>query len=104
MDARIGAIDAQLRELIAALRTRIPAQPTAAAPDAAAGVAAMNELERLLSDSNPEAMAWIDRNVGGLQGILPAARLTEIEAAVQACDLDDALRLLKEARSKELIA
>jgi hypothetical protein len=64
----------------------------------------MDELERLLSDSNPEAMAWIDRNFAGLQGILPAARLTEIEAAVQACDLDDALRLLKEARSKELIA
>jgi two-component system sensor histidine kinase/response regulator len=104
IDARIGAIDAQLRELIAALRTRIPAQPAAAVPDATAGVAAMDELERLLSDSNPEAMAWIDRNFAGLQGILPAARLTEIEAAVQACDLDDALRLLKEARSKELIA
>jgi hypothetical protein len=49
-------------------------------------------------------MAWLDRNAGALLGFLPAARLTEIEAAVRACDLDDALRLLREARAKEEFA
>jgi len=101
VDERIGVIDAQLNELIAAVRTKVPAPPAAPASDAAAAVAALAELERLLSESNPEAMAWLDRNAGALQGALPAARLTEVEAAVHACDLDDALRLLREARQQE---
>jgi two-component system sensor histidine kinase/response regulator len=98
LDERIGVIDAQLGELIPALRARVPPPP--ATPSAEAGAAALAELERLLSESNPEAMAWLDRNARALQGALPAARLTEIEAAVQACDLDDALRLLRDACQK----
>jgi two-component system sensor histidine kinase/response regulator len=101
VDERIGVIDAQLRELIAAVLAKVPAPPAAAFAGAAAGAAAADELERLLDESNPEAMAWLDRNAGALLGFLPAARLTEIEAAVRACDLDDALRLLREARAKE---
>ena len=101
---RIGVIDAQLRELIAAVHTKVPPPPATTIPDVAVSTAALGELERLLSASNPEAMAWLDRNTGALQGTLPAARLTEIEAAVQACDFDDALRLLQEARQKEEIA
>jgi signal transduction histidine kinase/DNA-binding response OmpR family regulator/HPt (histidine-containing phosphotransfer) domain-containing protein len=105
VDEGIGVIDAQLRELIAAVRANVPASPAAPPPpDAAVGAAALDELERLLRDSNPEAMVWLDRNAGALQGALPAARLTEIEAAVHACDLDDALRLLREARQKEEMA
>ena len=101
VDEHIGVIDAQLHELIAAVRAKVPVPPAAALPDAAAGAAAVAELERLLAESNPEAMAWLDRNVTVLKGILPAARLAEIEAAVHACDLDDALRLLLEARKGE---
>ena len=104
IDERIGVIDAQLRELIAAVLAKVPAPPTAAFAGAAAGAVAADELERLLDESNPEAMAWLDRNAGALLGVLPAARLTEIEAAVRACDLDDALRLLREARAKEEFA
>jgi two-component system sensor histidine kinase/response regulator len=104
VDERIGVIDAQLRELIAAVLAKVPAPPGSALVGAAAGAAAAAELERLLDESNPEAMAWLDRNAGALLGFLPAARLTEIEAAVRACDLDDALRLLREARNKEEFA
>ena len=104
LDEHIGVIDAQLSELIAAVRAKVPAPPATPLSDIAASAAALDELERLLSESNPEAMAWLDRNAGALQGTLPAARLTEVEAAVQACDLDDALRLLREARQKEQLA
>jgi hypothetical protein len=104
VDEHIGVIDVQLRELIAAVLAKVPAPPAAAFAGAAAGAAAADELERLLAESNPEAMAWLDRNAGALLGILPAARLTEIEAAVRVCDLDDALRLLREARVKEEFA
>jgi two-component system sensor histidine kinase/response regulator len=104
LDEHIGVIDAQLSELIAAVRAKVPAPPATPLSDIAASAAALDELERLLSESNPEAMAWLDRNAGALQGTLPAARLTEVEAAVQACDLDDALRLLREARQKEKLA
>jgi two-component system sensor histidine kinase/response regulator len=100
VDERIGIVDVQLRELIAAVQRKVPAPPAAALADASAGFKAVAELERLLSESNPEAMAWLDRNAGALQGALPAARITEIEAAVHAFDLDDALRLLREARSQ----
>ena len=101
VDERIGVIDAQLRELIAAVRARVPAPPSAAFADSAAGAAAAVELERLLDESNPEAMSWFDRNGAALLGVLPAARLIEIEAAVRACDLDHALRLLQEARNRK---
>jgi two-component system sensor histidine kinase/response regulator len=104
VDERIGIIDAQLSELITAVRAKVPALPATPVSDIAAGVAALDELERLLSESNPEAMVWLDQNSGALQGSLPAPRLTEIGAAVQACDLDDALRLLREARQKKEIA
>jgi two-component system sensor histidine kinase/response regulator len=104
VDERIGIIDAQLSELITAVRAKVPALPATPVSDIAAGVAALDELERLLSESNPEAMVWLDQNAGALQGSLPAPRLTEIGAAVQACDLDDALRLLREARQKKEIA
>ena len=99
VDERIAIVDVQLRELISALRFKVPAPPAAALVDAGAAREAVVELERLLSESNPEAMAWLDRNAGALQGVLPAARITEIEAAVHAFDLDDALRLLREARA-----
>ena len=97
VDQHIGVIDGQLRELIAAVRDKLPAAPEAALPDAADGAAAVAELERLLSDSNPEAMAWLELNGAALRAAMPAARATEIHAAVHACDLDDALRLLREA-------
>ena len=100
VDELIVAIDAQLCELIPAVRGKLPAPSGAAAPDAAASRAAVAKLERLLSESNPEAMAWLELNAMAIKSVLSAARLAEIEAAVQACDLPDALRLLREGRVK----
>jgi two-component system sensor histidine kinase/response regulator len=100
IDSRISALDLQLGELIAALLERLPPPAIEAVPDAAACVEAADELEHLLTDSNPEAMAWLERNTNTLRGILPAARLKEIEAAIRACDLDDALHLLQSSRQK----
>ena len=94
-DRHIGVIDGQLRELIAALRDKLPAAPEAALPDVA-GADAVAELEQLLSESNPEAMACLERNAAALKVIIPAARLAQIETAVNAFDLDDALRLLRQ--------
>jgi two-component system sensor histidine kinase/response regulator len=101
IEERIRTVEGQLRDLIAAVRDRVPVAPVTPVADVTAGAAAMVELEQLLSESNPEAMAWLDRNHGTLQAVLPAARLAEIEAAVLACDLDDALRLLRDVRSRE---
>ncbi len=95
-DRHIGVIDGQLRELIAALRDKLPAAPEAALPDVAGAAAAVAELEQLLSESNPEAMACLERNAAALKVIIPAARLAQIETAVNAFDLDDALRLLRQ--------
>ncbi len=95
-DRHIGVIDGQLRELIAALRDKLPAAPEAALPDVAGAAAAVAELEQLLSESNPEAMACLERNAAALKAIIPAARLAQIETAVNAFDLDDALRLLRQ--------
>jgi two-component system sensor histidine kinase/response regulator len=98
IDALITRLDLQLSELISALHTRLPSPVIAPIPDAATCAVAVEELTQLLAESNPEAIAWLERNASVLRGILPAARLTEIEAAIRACDLDDALRLLQNSR------
>ncbi|MFZ4538843.1 response regulator [Propionivibrio sp.] len=100
VDERIDALDSQLSQLIASLRAGLPKPVAAAATDAATSVAAVEELERLLADSNPEAMAWLERNAHRLQGRLPETSLKEIEAAVLTCDLDVALHLLRATRSR----
>jgi two-component system sensor histidine kinase/response regulator len=56
------------------------------------------ELEQLLADSNPEAMAWLETHSAALRRILPPAARAEIEAAVRAFDSSEALRLVRTAR------
>jgi two-component system sensor histidine kinase/response regulator len=92
----LDALADKLRNLIGELREKLPAPASASLPDAADGAAAAAELEQLLAENNPEAMAALERNAGALRAILPTARFTEIEAAVRNCDLDDALRLLRQ--------
>ena len=99
VDARIGALAGKLSSLIAAVRAGLPAMP--ATSSRLSGTAAAEELEALLAESNPEAMAWLEEHAPALSGLLPAARLTEIQVAVRSCDLDDALRLLRQARASE---
>ncbi|TRZ68449.1 MAG: response regulator, partial [Rhodocyclaceae bacterium] len=99
IDEQIDTLDIQLAELIAALRSKLPPPPVAAIADAATSRAAAGELERLLEDSDPEVMSWLESHSDALRGTLAAARVVEIEAAVRAFDLDDALRLLREANT-----
>jgi hypothetical protein len=53
------------------------------------------ELEEMLVENNPEAMAWLDQNGHAITDLFSAEHLMEIEVAVRACDLDDALSLLR---------
>jgi len=101
VEALIDALNLDIRELISALEASLPAPEGPTADEALTGVASLDDLEALLTASNPEAMAWLDHHLERLRGDLPATHLTEIVAAVRSCDLDDALRLLREARTKE---
>jgi two-component system sensor histidine kinase/response regulator len=91
----LDAMETSLGTLIAAIRQRL--SQYGPEPDVAVAGPSLGDFIRLLEDSNPEAMAWLDTHADALRGMLPQARLTEIEAAVRTCDLDDALRLLREA-------
>ena len=101
IDIRIDALEEVLGGLIAALRVSLPSPEARTATDFTTSVAAVDELEQLLTTSNPDAITWLDANALALRQILPAASVSEIEAAVRAFNLDDAWRLLCEARSKE---
>jgi hypothetical protein len=102
MDLRIDAFDLQLNELLVALRAKLPAAPAVSAPpDAATCLEAVEELDMLLAVSNPDALAWLERNPGVLRSILPAAQVAAIETAVRAFDLDDALLLLRAALAEK---
>jgi two-component system sensor histidine kinase/response regulator len=101
IDRQIESLGSMLDELTMAIRSRLPSAAEIHALNCCGGAAALVELERLLFDSNPEAMAWLDHNAGSLRCVLPPTRLTQIEAAVRICDLDDALRLLRETHTQE---
>ena len=101
IEASIAALATRLDALIANLNGKLPARASAALPDAAAAAQALATLEQLLADSNPEAMAALERDGPALRTLLPAARFVEIESAVHVCDFDDALRLLREAMDGE---
>jgi two-component system sensor histidine kinase/response regulator len=92
---RITDIEAQLQAQIAAILIALPAPVRADSP------VSLDEFEQLLVANNPEVMAWLEQHEHGLRDILPAARMTEIEAAVRTFDLDDALQLLRRSRSEE---
>ncbi|MCX7190494.1 MAG: hypothetical protein NTU92_09025, partial [Methylotenera sp.] len=63
--------------------------------DKATAKAAVAELDKLLADSNPEAMAWLDQHSQVLATAMPADRAAEIETLVRAFELDQALLLLR---------
>jgi HPt (histidine-containing phosphotransfer) domain-containing protein len=103
VDAGIGALEVQLAELTAAVRRSLPAvaPPDRPVTNMPAALAAVAELDHLLAESNPEAMAWLEHNSHTLSGLLSPATLSRLEAAVRSCDLDDALNLLREALKNE---
>jgi hypothetical protein len=88
--------------MVADLLAKLPAEPEPTKPvDIEDGKKALVVLEKLLIDSNPDALTHLENNLAALRLVLDATRLTEIESAVRNFDLDDALRIFKEAKAEE---
>ena len=91
----ITKIEVHLRTLIADIQQHLPPLASPPATDKTKAKAAVAELEKLLADSNPEAMAWLDQHSHALAKAMPADRAAEIETLVRAFELDQALQLLR---------
>ncbi|MCF8185913.1 MAG: Hpt domain-containing protein, partial [Sulfuritalea sp.] len=93
----IDAIEVNLNALITAIQQHLPPLATPTIAGKIKAEQAASELEKLLAESNPEAMAWMDQNSPLLAEIMPLERATAIEVAIRAFDLDQALQLLRSA-------
>ena len=93
----IDAIELNLNALITAIQQHLPPLATPSIAGKIKAEQAVAELEKLLVDSSPEAMAWMDQYSPMLAEIMPLERATAIEAAIRAFDLDQALQLLRSA-------
>jgi two-component system sensor histidine kinase/response regulator len=101
LDPLINALEVNLKTLVAEIRFNLPPQAKAANTDTAAN--SLEEFEKMLAENNPEVMAWLDQNVGAIANFFSGAHLTEIETAVRACALDDALYLLRTYKKQEVL-
>jgi CheY-like chemotaxis protein/HPt (histidine-containing phosphotransfer) domain-containing protein len=97
---QLDAFIAELHQFVAALSQHLPAagdagteggQPPAAAP--------LAELEALLADNDPEAIAWMERHGSPLRRQLPRATVVALDVAIRSFDVDEALRLLRSEHS-----
>jgi len=93
----IDAIEVNLNALITAIQQHLPPLATPSIAGKIKAETAVSELEKLLAESNPEAMAWMDQYSHLLAEIMPLERATAIEVAIRAFDLDQALQLLRSA-------
>ena len=91
----IDAIEVNLNALITAIQQHLPPLATPSIAGKIKAETAVSELEKLLAESNPEAMAWMDQYSHLLAEIMPLERATAIEAAIRAFDLDQASQLLR---------
>jgi two-component system sensor histidine kinase/response regulator len=96
-DKLIDTLEVQLVEMIANVRLGLPPAGSVVVTDRAGSAEAMAAFEALLADSDPEAVAWLDRNTSVMSVLLSASQLAKIQAAVNTCDFDDALHLLQKA-------
>jgi two-component system sensor histidine kinase/response regulator len=100
-DKLIDTLEVQLLEMIANVRLGLPPAGSVVITDQAGSAEAMAAFEALLADSDPEAVAWLDRNTSVMSVLLSASHLAKIQAAVNTCDFDDALHLLRKAHLTE---
>lgn len=96
IETGIRQIEAMMKVLIVDIVASLPSPAVEGKSNREVGVLAAGTLAQMLVENNPEVMAWMDMNSSALKSVLPAARLQEIEAAVRAFELEDALRLLRE--------
>jgi two-component system sensor histidine kinase/response regulator len=102
IDPLVELIVQPLDKMVADLLANLPAEPEPAKPvDIEDGKKALLELERLLIDSNPDALPYLESNMPALRLVFSTARLTEIEAAVRNFDLHDGLRIFEEAKTEK---
>ena len=99
LDPAIDTLESSLRQLIAALRPRLPLEGETGKAESAVS---LDEFEQLLTDSDPEALAWLLAHRQGLAGTLSPAACNDIEAAVRAFDLQAAREILLNARKNEV--
>jgi two-component system sensor histidine kinase/response regulator len=95
IDLRLSALEDGLSALIARVKPRLPESMLNLHADGATSNSALNDLELLLRDDNPEAMAWFESNGHLLQGAIPAKLWKKLSAAIHICNLEEALALLK---------
>jgi len=93
LDLLINALEVHLKTLVSNIRLNLP--PPAKDINTDTALTTLAELEEMLLENNPEAMAWLDQNRHAITNFFSAVHLEEIEVAVRACDLDDALSLLQ---------
>ena len=97
-DRELDAVRLELSRLIASVRAHMPVQASAVAhAGAVLSAAGLGELEQMLQDSDPEAVAWFERNATAIRGLLPGEVMIQMAAALRAFDLDGALRALRGA-------
>lgn len=97
INSLLDTVKTTLAQLIEEISLKLP-EPILAAPmDAATAATLIDELRQMLTENNPEVMAWLETNMAGLDTVLPHAKMLQIVAAVHSFDLDDALRLLEES-------
>jgi two-component system sensor histidine kinase/response regulator len=99
LDPLINELDVNLKALVAEIRFNLPPQVKDANADIESN--SLEEFEKMLAENNPEVMTWLDQNVGAINHFFSGAHLMEIEAAVRACDFDDALSLLRKYKTQE---
>jgi two-component system sensor histidine kinase/response regulator len=92
--SKLEVVSVVLAKLIEAIKYNLPEVVVKARLTPVESAAAAGKFAQLLVENNPEVMAWMEANSAALATLIPPARMMEIEAAVRAFDLDDALRLL----------
>ncbi len=96
VSSQLNVVENTLQQLIAAIQAQLPASNVPAVIDQQTGSALAGHLAMMLVENNPAVMEWMEINSAALSSALPPSKVLEIEAAVRAFDLDDALRLLRE--------
>ena len=99
IDVRLNALEDGLSALIARVKPRLPESVFSPHADGTTVSSALNELEVLLRDDNPEAMAWFERKGKLLQGAIPVKLWKKLSGAIHICNLEEALALLERSKT-----
>ncbi len=95
LTVQFDLLSSELEKIIHDLVSKLPAVlESPLINDPLLGNAAIAELERLLTDSDPDVLRYIEESMAVLGQVLTVERLARIERAVRVFDLDEARNLL----------